>query len=148
MSRPAQATTYGKRAAMWTADLLADLKSLTDIRSNLRLKGLKGATGSQDSYLSILDDTFKVLNYAIIKVKSLEEKLVSVFDFVGLYFYVSNSAYVVTGQTYSRKQDVMILNGLASLGASIHKICTDIRLLAHDRELSEPFGDEQIGIYL
>ncbi|KAK3100228.1 hypothetical protein FSP39_016607 [Pinctada imbricata] len=124
--QPAQLTTMGKRACIWIQDLVMDLQNLETARENLRFRGVKGTTGTQASFLQLFEGD--------------EEKV----HIVNRYFNFSRN-FIICGQTYSRKVDVDCLNVLASLGASVHKICTDIRLLANFKELEEPFEKDQIG---
>ncbi|KAJ8307516.1 hypothetical protein KUTeg_015600 [Tegillarca granosa] len=119
--QPAQLSTVGKRACLWIQDLLMDLRNLERARNDLRFRGVKGTTGTQASFLALFDD-----------------KLVT--EMAGF-----KQHYLICGQTYSRKIDVDSLSVLASLGSTVHKICTDIRLLANFKELEEPFEKEQIG---
>ncbi|XP_078347217.1 adenylosuccinate lyase-like [Oculina patagonica] len=128
--QPAQLTTVGKRACLWLSDLLMDLRNLTRARDDLRFRGVKGTTGTQASFLSLFDGDHE-------KVESLDQLVTEMAGF--------NSHYIVTGQTYSRKVDLDCLSALGSLGASVHKICTDIRLLANQKEIEEPFEKDQIG---
>ncbi|XP_078321020.1 adenylosuccinate lyase-like [Crassostrea virginica] len=128
--QPAQLTTVGKRACLWTQDLLMDLRNLENARNNLRFRGVKGTTGTQASFLALFEGDEE-------KVEKLDEMVTELAGF--------QQTYMVCGQTYSRKVDIDSLNVLASLGASVHKICTDIRLLANFKELEEPFEKEQIG---
>ncbi|XP_030855053.1 adenylosuccinate lyase-like [Strongylocentrotus purpuratus] len=128
--QPAQLTTVGKRACLWISDLCMDLRNLTRAKDDLRFRGVKGTTGTQASFLALFEGNGE-------KVDMLDA-------------FVTNQAgfpksYMVTGQTYSRKIDVDVLSALASLGASVHKICTDIRLLANLKEVEEPFEKDQIG---
>lgn len=55
------------------------------------------------------------------------------------------NCYPVSGQTYSRKVDTRVLNILAGIAASAHKMSNDIRLLQHLKEVEEPFEKSQIG---
>jgi len=128
--QPAQLTTVGKRASLWCSDLLMDFENLQRLSAGLRLRGAKGTTGTQASFLDLFDGDAS-------KVAALESKLAQRFGFPGVY--------AVTGQTYSRKVDVEILQGLASLASSAHKMATDLRLLANLKEVEEPFGASQIG---
>lgn len=128
--QPAQLVTVGKRAALWLNDLLMDLRNLERARDDLRFRGCKGTTGTQASFMQILNDDEE-------KVKQLDQLVTQLSGF--------RSSYGVCGQTYSRKVDADCLAALASLGASLHKICTDIRLLAHMKEIEEPFEVSQIG---
>ncbi|XP_073405702.1 adenylosuccinate lyase [Dendrobates tinctorius] len=128
--QPAQLTTVGKRACLWLQDLCMDLRNLERARNELRFRGVKGTTGTQASFLQLFDGDHD-------KVEELDRLVTSMAGF--------KRAYIVTGQTYSRKVDVEVLSVLASLGATVHKICTDIRLLANLKELEEPFEKEQIG---
>lgn len=128
--QPAQLTTVGKRASLWLQDFLDDLKEIQYRYQNLRFLGVRGATGTQASFLALF-------NGDEAKVKKLE-KLVS--EELGF-----SSCFEVTGQTYPRKQDAHLLNTLGGIGVSAQKCATDIRLLAHSRELEEPFGKSQVG---
>ncbi|XP_002127925.5 adenylosuccinate lyase [Ciona intestinalis] len=128
--QPAQLTTVGKRGCLWLQDVLSDLKSLERLKSELRFRGIKGATGTQASFLALFDGDHG-------KVEKLDRLVTEMAGF--------ERSYIITGQTYPRKVDNEILSALASLGASIHKICTDIRLLAHMKEVEEPFEKSQIG---
>lgn len=126
----AQPTTMGKRAALWLQDFLADAQEWDMRIANLPLLGAKGATGTQSSFLSLFEG-----NHA--KVEKLEAFLAKELGFKRIL--------PLSGQTYSRKIDLNILNALASFAASAHKIATDIRLLAHDGELAESFDKTQVG---
>lgn len=128
--QPAQLVTVGKRATLWLNDLLMDLRNLERARDDLRFRGCKGTTGTQASFLQIFNNDEE-------KVKQLDQLVTQLSGF--------RSSYIVCGQTYSRKVDADCLSALASLGASIHKICTDIRLLANMKEIEEPFETSQIG---
>ncbi|RDD45655.1 Adenylosuccinate lyase [Trichoplax sp. H2] len=128
--QPAQLTTLGKRATLWIFDLLMDLRNLTRTRNDLRFRGVKGTTGTQASFLALFNNDHE-------KVKKLDRLVTEMAGF--------QSAYIVTGQTYSRKVDLDILNAVSSLGASMHKIATDVRLLANMKQLEEPFETSQIG---
>ncbi|KAL2919923.1 adenylosuccinase ade13 [Polyrhizophydium stewartii] len=128
--QPAQLTTVGKRATLWVQDLVMDLRNIGRARADLRFRGVKGTTGTQGSFLALFNGDHD-------KVEALDELVTEMSGFP--------AAYPVTGQTYSRKVDFDILNALASFGASAHKIATDIRLLAHLKEVEEPFEKDQIG---
>ncbi|XP_033117779.1 adenylosuccinate lyase-like [Anneissia japonica] len=128
--QPAQLTTVGKRACLWISDLCMDLRNLTRARDDLKFRGVKGTTGTQASFLALFEKNSE-------KVEMLDRIVTEMAGF--------KQAYIITGQTYSRKVDVDVLSALAGLGATVHKICTDIRLLANLKELEEPFEKEQIG---
>jgi adenylosuccinate lyase len=127
--QPAQLTTVGKRACLWLADLVADAQWLESAQVRLKCRGLRGATGTQASFLSLLGSTAKVQRLE----KSFARKLG--FD----------ECYPVCGQTYSRKVDIEIVCALASFAASTQKICNDLRLLAMLKEIEEPFEKSQVG---
>ena len=131
--QPASLTTVGKRACLWIQDLLMNEQNIERARSDLRFRGVKGATGTQASFLQL----FMGHTAPSSKVKELDKKVTEMAGF--------EKTYGVTGQTYSRLVDVMVLNALAALGPTATKIATDIRLLAHDKELEEPFESSQIG---
>ncbi|XP_059809815.1 adenylosuccinate lyase [Hypanus sabinus] len=128
--QPAQLTTVGKRCCLWIQDLCMDLRNLERARNELRFRGVKGTTGTQASFLQLFEGDYS-------KVEELDRLVTEMAGF--------KQAYMVTGQTYSRKVDVDSLAVLSSLGATVHKICTDIRLLANLKEIEEPFEKEQIG---
>jgi adenylosuccinate lyase len=126
----AQLTTVGKRACLWLQDLLIDLRALERARADLRFRGVKGTTGTQASFLTLFGGDHA-------KVEELDRLVTAAFGFP--------SAFTITGQTYTRKIDADIAATLASLGASVHKMGTDLRLLAHLKEVEEPFEADQIG---
>lgn len=128
--QPAQVTTVGKRACLWLQELLFDLRNLERVRDDLRFRGAKGTTGTQASYLALFDGDHG-------KVEALDEKVAHAMGF--------DQRYRVTGQTYSRKVDHDVVSAIGSFGATAHKIATDVRLLAHLKEIEEPFGKHQIG---
>jgi len=128
--QPAQLTTVGKRATLWIQELLWDLRNIKRARDDLGFRGVKGTTGTQASFLALFDGDHE-------KVESLDKLVTSLSGFP--------FAYPVTSQTYSRKIDVDVLSPLSSLGATAHKIATDLRLLANLKEVEEPFESTQIG---
>ena len=128
--QPAQLTTVGKRACIWIQDLVLDLENLTRAAGKIKFRGAKGTTGTQASFLKLFNGDHN-------KVELLDQRITELAGF--------SQPFSVTGQTYSRKIDFEILSILASLGTSIHKICTDIRLLAGHKELEEPFESDQVG---
>lgn len=128
--QPAQLTTVGKRACLWAQDLALDLQTLAQLVQRLPFRGAKGTTGTQASYLSLLDGDHD-------KVVALDRKLAEAMGF-------SNRA-AVTGQTYTRKVDTWVVSALADVSGSAAKMASDMRLLAHEREVDEPFGTSQIG---
>ncbi|KAG6861131.1 Phosphoribosylglycinamide formyltransferase [Termitomyces sp. Mi166 len=123
--QPAQLTTVGKRATLWIQELLWDLRNIQRARDDLGFRGVKGTTGTQASFLALFDG---------------DHQKAWVTELSGFSY-----AYPVTSQTYSRKVDIDVLAPLASLGATAHKIATDIRLLANLKEMEEPFESTQIG---
>jgi adenylosuccinate lyase len=128
--QPAQLTTVGKRACLWAQDLLFDLENLRRLRDGLRFRGVKGTTGTQASFLALFDGDHD-------RVEALDRRVAEAFGFA--------RTFAVTGQTYSRKVDHEVVSALGSFGASAHKLATDLRLLAHLKEVEEPFGAKQIG---
>ncbi|PVU96127.1 hypothetical protein BB561_001372 [Smittium simulii] len=128
--QPAQLTTVGKRASLWLQELLMDLRNIERARDDLKFRGVKGTTGTQASFMQLFHGDHD-------KVEQLDELVSKLSGF--------NESYPVTGQTYTRKIDIDILCPLASFGATAHKIATDIRLLAHLKEIEEPFESDQIG---
>lgn len=128
--QPAQLVTVGKRATLWIQDFLMDLEEVIYRKENLKLRGVKGTTGTQASFLKLFDNDHA-------KVKELEKKIVKEMGF--------DSAVSVSGQTYTRKIDYHVLQVLSSIAQSAHKMTNDIRLLQNRKELEEPFEKTQIG---
>jgi adenylosuccinate lyase len=128
--QPAQPTTVGKRACLWCADLLLDLAEMEHRLATLRCRGVKGTTGTQASFLALFGGDHA-------QVERLDQRVAEKMGFA--------SSLPVTGQTYSRKIDAQILDALAGLGVSAHKMGTDLRLLAGHKEIDEPFEAEQVG---
>ncbi len=128
--QPAQLTTVGKRATLWAQDLAIDLAELQHRIQTLAFRGVKGTTGTQASFLSLFDGDHN-------KVRELDARVTKAFDF--------EKSFVVTGQTYPRKIDAAIVNSLAQMAASVHRLCNDIRLLAGMKQVEEPFEAEQVG---
>lgn len=126
----AQPTTVGKRMCIWLQDLLMDLQDLITTQEQLYFFGVKGATGTQASYMALFEEDPS-------KIQKLEEMIAGEMGFTKIL--------PISGQTYTRKQDVRIINALCSIAISAHKFGTDIRLLAHMKEMEEPFGEKQIG---
>ncbi|GAU88949.1 hypothetical protein RvY_01555 [Ramazzottius varieornatus] len=128
--QPAQLSTVGKRACLWMNDLLMDLRNLERLKSGLRFRGVKGTTGTQASFLQLFGG---------------HDNKVQMLDVIVTQYAGFDKSFIICGQTYSRKVDLEIIGALSGLGASIHKICTDIRILASFKEIEEPFEKEQIG---
>lgn len=128
--QPAQLTTVGKRATLWIQDLMIDLENLDFVIENLKLRGVKGTTGTQASFMELF-------NGDEAKVKELEKKVVSKMGF--------DKAYNVTGQTYPRKVDSIVLNTLSEVAQSAYKFSNDLRILQNMKEMEEPFEKNQIG---
>jgi len=128
--QPAQLTTVGKRATLWMQELLMDLTEIEHIKSIVKLRGVKGTTGTQDSFLALFDGDEN-------KVKELEKK---VCDKLGYAEW-----YPVTGQTYPRKFDTIVVNALGLIAQSAAKFANDLRLLQNLKEVEEPFSSKQIG---
>lgn len=128
--QPAQLVTVGKRACMWMQDLLKDLQNMEREREGLRFRGCKGTTGTQASFLQLFDGDEE-------RVQKLDDRVTELAGF--------RSALIICGQTYSRKVETDVLLMLSSLGATVHKICTDLRILANWKEIEEPFEVSQIG---
>jgi len=128
--QPAQATTVGKRACLWIQDLLHDLEDLEHAERSIRFRGVKGTTGTQASFLELFGG-----DHAL--VRELDQRVTAKMGFA--------RSFAVTGQTYPRQLDFRVLQVLSSIAQSAHKFATDLRLLAHRRELEEPFGKRQVG---
>lgn len=128
--QPAQPTTLGKRAAIWAQDLLLDYEDLCFLLENKKLRGCKGTTGTQASFMELFDNDEA-------KVKQLDQMVAHKMGY--------EKSFPVSTQTYSRKVDSRILNALGSIAQSAHKFSNDIRLLQNLKEVEEPFEKGQIG---
>ena len=128
--QPAQPTTVGKRATLWMQEFCLDLEDLNHVISSMKLLGSKGTTGTQASFLELFDGDME-------KVGRVDRLIAEKMGF--------SECYPVSGQTYSRKVDTRVLNVLAGIAASAHKMSNDIRLLQHLKEVEEPFEKSQIG---
>ncbi len=128
--QPAQPTTIGKRACLWAYDLVLDLEEINHRLQCLAARSTKGTTGTQASFLKLFAGDHA-------KVQQLERRVAEKLGF--------DTTYAVTGQTYSRKVDAQILDTLSGIAQSAHKAATDLRLLAHRKEVEEPFEKNQIG---
>nr|WP_317282374.1 adenylosuccinate lyase [uncultured Sellimonas sp.] len=128
--QPAQPTTVGKRATLWLQEFLMDLEDLEYVSSTLKLLGSKGTTGTQASFKELFDGNQELID-------KIDPMIAEKMGF--------KACYPVSGQTYSRKVDTRVLNVLAGIAASAHKMSNDIRLLQHLKEVEEPFEKTQIG---
>ena len=128
--QPAQPTAVGKRATLWTQEFMMDLEDLEYVLGSLKLLGSKGTTGTQASFLELFDGDQETID-------KIDPMIAQKMGF--------KQCYPVSGQTYSRKVDTRVLNILAGIAASAHKMSNDIRLLQHLKEVEEPFEKSQIG---
>ncbi|MCI9290173.1 MAG: adenylosuccinate lyase [Clostridia bacterium] len=128
--QPAQLVTVGKRASLWLQELLMDYENLQYVIDNTRLRGVKGTTGTQASFLQLFDGDHE-------KVKKLNELVVKKMGF--------EKTFAVSGQTYSRKYDYNILSVLSQIAQSAYKFANDLRILQNMKEMEEPFEKNQIG---
>ncbi|MBU5454101.1 adenylosuccinate lyase [Caproiciproducens sp. MSJ-32] len=128
--QPAQLTTVGKRATLWIHDLLLDLENLDFVIDKLRFRGVKGTTGTQASFMELFDGDEE-------KIKALDRIVTEKMGF--------KESYSVTGQTYPRKVDSIILNTLSEIAQSAYKFSNDLRILQSMKEIEEPFEKNQIG---
>ena len=128
--QPAQPTTVGKRATLWTQEFLLDLEDLEYVLGTMKLLGSKGTTGTQASFLELFDGDQETID-------KIDPMIAAKMGF--------KECYPVSGQTYSRKVDTRVANILAGIAASAHKMSNDIRLLQHLKEVEEPFEKSQIG---
>ncbi len=128
--QPAQLTTVGKRAALWLQDLVMDYELLTNLKKSVKLRGVKGTTGTQASFMDLFCGDEE-------KVKELERKVVKKMGY--------SAVYGVTGQTYPRKFDYNVLSVLSAIAQSGYRFANDIRLLQSFKEIEEPFEKSQIG---
>ncbi|HWR60909.1 MAG TPA: adenylosuccinate lyase, partial [Clostridia bacterium] len=128
--QPAQLTTVGKRSCLWLQDFLMDIEELDFQAARLRLRGVKGTTGTQASFMALFNGDHE-------RIKALDSMVTEKMGF--------EKSFAVTGQTYSRKLDSQVLNVLTQIAESTHKFSNDIRLLQSLKEIEEPFEKNQIG---
>jgi adenylosuccinate lyase len=128
--QPAQLTTVGKRATLWCYEFAMDLNEVEHRLDTLTFRGIKGTTGTQASFLALFDGSRS-------KVEQLDKMVAAAFGF--------KKICAITGQTYQRKIDTLVINALASVAQSAQKLCTDLRLLANMKEIEEPFEKSQVG---
>ncbi len=128
--QPAQPVTLGKRAALWMQDFLSDVREVDFALENIRFLGCRGTTGTEASFQSLFSGDGA-------KTDALNRALAADFGF--------DACYEVCGQTYPRKTDSRILNALSSIAQSLYRMANDIRLMQHDRQVEEPFEENQIG---
>ncbi len=128
--QPAQLSTVGKRAALWLQDLTMDYNNLVNLQNSIKLRGVKGTTGTQASFMELFEGDES-------KVKELEKKVVAKLGY--------DKVYGVTGQTYPRKFDYNVLCVLSQIAQSAYKFSNDIRILQNMKEIEEPFEKSQIG---
>lgn len=126
----AQPVTVGKRACLWAQDLLLDGLQIEALQKQIRCRGVKGATGTQASFMALFNNDEE-------KVKALDKLVSKKLGF--------ERAFIITGQTYTRKVDTQVFNALAGIGESAHKFATDMRLLQNMKEVEEPFESSQVG---
>lgn len=128
--QPAQLTTVGKRATLWMQDLVMDIENIDFLLSTFKLRGVKGTTGTQASFMNLFDGNEE-------KVKMLDQIVAKKMGF--------DKSFGVTGQTYPRKLDSIVLNTLSEIAQSAYKFSNDLRLLQNMKEIEEPFEKNQIG---
>ena len=128
--QPAQLTTVGKRATLWMNELVMDLENLDFVIDSMKFRGVKGTTGTQASFMALFNNDES-------KVKELDKMVCEKMGF--------KKSFPVTGQTYSRKVDSIILNTLSEIAQSAYKFSNDLRILQNMKEMEEPFEKNQIG---
>ena len=128
--QPAQPVTIGKRATLWMQDFLSDLEELDYLLSTMKFLGCRGTTGTEASFMELFDGDEE-------KIDEMNRRIAGEFSFA--------ECFSVCGQTYPRKVDSRVLNCLSSMAQSAYRMANDIRLLQHDRQVEEPFGESQIG---
>ncbi len=128
--QPAQPTTVGKRASLWLQEFCMDLEDVEYVLGTMKLLGSKGTTGTQASFLELFEGDEETID-------KIDPMIAKKMGFT--------ACVPVSGQTYSRKTDTRVLNVLAGIAATAHKMSNDIRLLQHLKEVEEPFEKSQIG---
>ncbi|MEJ6561848.1 MAG: adenylosuccinate lyase [Akkermansiaceae bacterium] len=126
----AQPTTFGKRIAMFGEELHGAYSSLENLISHYKVRGLKGAVGTQM-------DTISLFNGDASKVIDLERRIVAHLGIPDLYINV--------GQVYPRSLDLATVSALTDLGSSPSSLCKTLRLMAGHETASEGFAPGQTG---
>ncbi|MBO4368038.1 MAG: adenylosuccinate lyase [Clostridia bacterium] len=126
----AQPVTVGKRAALWMQDVISDIDEIDYVLGNLKFLGCRGTTGTEASFLELFDGSGE-------KVDQMNRMIAADFGF--------DECFAVCSQTYPRKLDSRIMHALSSIAETFYRMACDIRLLQHDRQIEEPFEDDQIG---
>lgn len=141
--QPATPTTVGKRATLWLQNFMENLQELDFVLDSLKMLGCRGATGTSETFMKLFDGDENAVKSLDVLIREIA---CDMYD-SGLMRYVPamSEVYPVSGQTYPRNLDIRVMNLLASIAASAHKMATDIRLLQHEKELEEPFEEKQIG---
>jgi adenylosuccinate lyase len=129
--QPAQPVTVGRRAAGWAYELTLCKRRIDEHLYHFESRGFRGATGTQASFFNLFEGDGD-------RVDRFERQAIQ-------DIFTEPLAYDLTGQTYPRVIDTMVLADLASIASVLHKIATDIRLLSNRKEIDEPFGKSQIG---
>ena len=128
--QPAQPVTVGKRASLWLQDFASDLEEIDFVIDHLRFLGCRGTTGTEASFMDLFEGDEA-------KIDEMNRRIAGTFGF--------SECFSVSGQTYPRKADSRILNALSAIAQSAYRMANDIRLLQHDRQIDEPFEENQIG---
>jgi len=128
--QPAQPVTVGKRASLWLQDFASDLEEIDFVIDHLRFLGCRGTTGTEASFMDLFEGDEA-------KIDEMNRRIAGTFGF--------SECFAVSGQTYPRKADSRILNALSAIAQSAYRMANDIRLLQHDRQIDEPFEENQIG---
>ena len=128
--QPAQLVTVGKRATLWMQDIVSDIEEMDFVLDNVKFLGCRGTTGTEASFMDLFEGD-------VSKIDEMNRMIATDFGF--------DKRFDVCGQTYPRKLDSRILNALSSAAQSLYRMACDIRLLQHDRQLEEPFEENQIG---
>ncbi len=128
--QPAQLVTVGKRASLWLADFATDMEEIDFAIKNIKFLGCRGTTGTEASFMDLYEGDEA-------RIDRMNEIIASDFGF--------KECFDVSGQTYPRKLDSRILNALSSVAQSAYRMANDIRLLQHDKQIEEPFEEDQIG---
>ena len=128
--QPAQLVTVGKRATLWMQDFLMDVSEIDDVIRSIKFLGCRGTTGTEASFMDLFDGDEQ-------KIDEMNRMIASEFGF--------DECFDVCGQTYPRKLDSRIMSALSSVAQSCYRMADDIRLLQHDRQIEEPFEDDQVG---
>lgn len=130
--QPAAVVTVGKRATLWLEGFEIAYNQLRSAEASIQMLGCRGATGTADTFLKLFKGDAD-------KVDLMEGVIAEKMGFKDV------GVFAVSGQTYPRILDTVIVSALALVATAAYKMANDIRFLQSRKEIEEPFEESQIG---